>query len=84
MKDNAFIFQKLQNRLTVSRNIIIIYVWKSPRKLILLYCTYSKKWMKKLKMGKEDKSLITCVIFTDTDLCENPGILSDFILANPC
>lgn len=77
MKGNAFIFQKLQNLLAVYRNIIMSYVWKSPRKLNLLYCIYSKKWMKKLKRGKEDKYLITSVTFTDIHLCENTGTLSD-------
>ncbi|XP_073929919.1 leucine-rich repeat-containing protein 34 isoform X3 [Castor canadensis] len=48
---DVFIFQKLQNLLLVSRNIILICVWKNPRKLILLYCIYFKKWMKKLKRG---------------------------------
>nr|KAF6478040.1 leucine rich repeat containing 34 [Molossus molossus] len=42
---------ELQNLLKVCRNIILIYVSKSPRKLILLYCIYSKEWIKKLKRG---------------------------------
>lgn len=64
--------------MAISKNIIIIYAWKSPRKLILLYCIYSKEWMKKLKRGKEYKYLIISVVFPDTHLCEHPGILSDF------
>lgn len=71
MKSIAFIFQKLQHLLVVSRHIIMIYVWKSPRKLNLLYCKYSKKWMKKLKKGKEDIYLITLGTVTDTHLFEN-------------
>lgn len=72
MKSIAFIFQKFQHLLVVSRNIIMIYVWKSPRKLNHLYCKYSKKWMKKLKKGKEDRQyLITLGTVTDTHLCEN-------------
>ena len=61
MKSIAFIFQKLQHLLVVSRNIIMIYVWKSPRKLNLLYCKYSKKWMKKLKKGKEDRHILNYI-----------------------
>jgi hypothetical protein len=76
---DVFIFQKLQNLLLVSRNIILICVWKNPRKLILLYCIYFKKWMKKLKRGKEDKYLITSTAFTDSHLYENPGLLGGLI-----
>lgn len=74
--EDAYIFQNLQN--LVSRNIILICVWKNPRKLILLYCVCSKKWMKKLKRGKKDKYLITLIVFAYIHVCENPNILSDF------
>ena len=77
MKSIAFIFQKFQHLLVVSRNIIMTYVWKSPRKLNLLYCKYSKKWMKKLKKGKEDIYLITSEQSLILICVKTLGILSD-------
>lgn len=82
--NNAFIFQMLQNLLAVSINIIIICVWKSPRKLTLFYCIYSEEWMKKSERGKESKYLITSIIFPDIHLCENPGILSGLKAIGTC
>lgn len=82
--DNAFISQKLQNLLTASGNVILIYVWKIHRKLMILYCKNSKEWMKKSKRGKEEKYLIISIIFCDIHLCENPGILSDFTSICKC
>ena len=82
--NNAFIFQKLQNLFAVSRNIIIVCVWKSPRKLTLFYCMYSKEWMKKSERGKESKYVIISIIFPDIHLCENPGILSGFKATCTC